>query len=320
MQTTTQPASPTSNNNPNPSPTGIEPIRAQIGEVITDHTIRMVVHGWNIVTPSKNILPKPGNKLVDVEFSIVNIGTESFGNGYGEWRLEDSDGHVYDQSDAVPSNSGIPEMLFPGERVHVSEIYEVPESSNGFILDFGMWINGILEMNPILFPFQELLVELGSEPSMGDAAIAIPGEVKPEAAPMESSVACGDWSMQVLNVFDQTGSNFMPILPEGVLHFVLGEITMTNQSASTLSLYYEDFWMQDPTGLRFGPYPAQVVDMGSNGVDGSYAPGEQKTGIVGFGVPVDWSPMWLVFWCGGQISSTQPQAQKVYVSIPALDR
>jgi hypothetical protein len=311
-------ATPKPDHGPASSPSSTQPIRARIGEVITDHTLRIVVHGWNIVTASFNILPKPGDKLVKVDFSIVNIGEEPLGNGVGEWRLEDTNGNAYDQSGYDQSGNGVPEVLFQGERVHISKIFGVPENSNGLILDFGMWANGEYVANPILFPFQELLVDLGSEPSMGDLAIAIPGEVKPKMESLGSAVACGDWTIQVLHVREQTGSNFMPVLPEGVLHFGLGEITMTNQGTDTRSLNYGDFWMQDPTGLRFDPYPAQVADMGSNELDGSYAPGEQKTGIVGFGIPVNWGPMWLVFWCGGQ--SSPAQAQKVYVSIPVLEK
>jgi hypothetical protein len=312
------PATPKTKQDSDSSTSGTEPIRARIGEVITDNTVRIVVHGWNIVTPSKNLLPEPSNKLINVEYSFVNIGEEMYQVGFFmDVRLEDAQGHALPRfkNNDLADNVG---YVFPGERFHVSSILEVPENTNGFVLDFGLWdAEGEYVSHSGLFPFQEVLVDLGSEPFMGDTAIEIPGEVKPKVESMGSTVACGGWSMQVLHVRNQKGSNFMPVLPEGVMHFVLGEITMTNQGTDTLSLHDVDFWMQDPTGLRFDSYPAQVVDFSSSGVDGSYAPAEQKTGIVGFGIPVNSGPMWLVFWCGKQ--SSPWQAQKVYVSVPVFE-
>jgi hypothetical protein len=308
-------ANPVAGNTPNSLPAAGGPIRGQIGDVITDNTIRIVVHGWSVVTPSQNILPSPGNKLISVDYSIVNIGEEALEVGFFmEVRLEYTIGEVHHYN-YVNSNVG---FIYQGERFHVSSIIEVPENSNGYLLDFGMWdlVDGSFITNTGLFPFQEVIVDLGNAPSMTDPNVEIPGEIKPPLESMGSPVVCGDWTMQVNHVSAADESQSFPILPAGVLHFILGDITMTNRGADTLSLHYEDFWIQDPTGLRFASYTAEVADIMSSGIEGSYAPGEQKTGDVGFGVPINWSPMWLVFSCGGESSSTE--SQKVYVSIPVL--
>jgi hypothetical protein len=234
----------------------LAPISARQGDLVSDGDLRVMVHGWTEMTLTRQ--PDSGQKFIGVDFSVVNAGKaplEIFGNA-GSWSLQDAEGNSLPfYKDFLPRDMIASGLVYPGEKIRSTFIYQVPAADGQFSL---MYTNSRL---PALAP---ITITLNGTAGISDPSGAIEGEVPPTVDAPGETVTHGDWQIQVLGmkVTQPCQERYSKVnctkLPPDILNVHL-DLAQKNLSSQSLTITMEGmFWLEDPAGRRFGGESTEV--------------------------------------------------------------
>jgi hypothetical protein len=264
----------------------LAPTSATAGQVVADGDLRVIVNGWTDLTTSH----QAGQRFLVVDFSVVNAGSSQlavFGM-HGIWAVEDGGGSgLTPFFDTLGRDLKAGGILYPGERVRVTEAFALGTSSGPYSLTY---------TNDRLPAIAPLTVALASAPGIAEPPARIEGEATHQTASSANSVAAGSWNIgatvsSVIRPCQEAHSQVnCTRLPDDLVEVELA-VDQRNTSGQALNATLEGMlWIEDATGRRFEGNSTELEPQGRP-VQG----GDQISYAADFLVWPPSTSLWLAF-------------------------
>ncbi|AUV83185.1 hypothetical protein C2R22_17305 [Salinigranum rubrum] len=262
---------------------------AQIGEVVQDDTLAMVVNGIEETAQIGEFQQaESGRTYVVVDLAIKNVTSDEFisFSGLLQTRLKDDEDYTYDQTFASTGRNLEGGQIAPGEVSRGDVVYEVPEDASGLVMQFDFQALS-------LFRFSRVEIDLSQS---AESTTALEQDLQVDTYEPGDSVSFNDTVVTVNSVETATSIGSFAEADDGN-EFVVVDISTVNETSEELNISIAlQMLLKGDSGFS---YPFDISAYSA--LDRAYeqgsplAPGETRRGKLAYEVPEGMSPLYWAF-------------------------
>lgn len=262
---------------------------AQIGEVVRDDTLAMVVNSVEEMAQIGEFQrAESGRTYVVVDLAIKNVTSDEFisFSGLLQTRLKDDEDYTYDQTFASTGRNLEGGQIAPGEVSRGDIVYEVPEGASGLVMQFDFQTFS-------LFRFSRVEIDLSQS---AESTTELEQDLQIDIYQPGDSVSFNDTVVTVNSIETTTSIGSFAEADDGN-EFVIVDISTVNDTSEELNISIAlQMLLKGDSGFS---YPFDISAYSA--LDRAYeqgsqlAPGETRRGKLAYEVPEGMNPLYWAF-------------------------